>query len=804
MIGTIAFNDGWSVSDIGRGGPRRVTLPHDAMIEETRSAAAPSGSHGGFFPGGRYRYSKTWTAARIVGEQQSLFFEGVYGAATVRLNGAELAHNVSPYREFVVDLGDQLRDGINTLEIDVDNSDTPNSRWYTGSGIYRPVWLRTTGTAVFDRDGIRMVVRSVGDPAVVSIETEIDGHVEGVEVHVELRDGARVVASADGPPGHLQLVVPSPRLWSAESPQLYSATLELRSAGELVDVVEQSVGLRTVEVDPRHGLRINGERVLLRGACVHHDNGILGAVAHRDAEFRRARILKQNGFNAVRSSHNPLSRAFLEACDELGLYVLDELADYWAVSKTAHDLASRFEQLWPDDARSMVSKDRSHPSVIMYSIGNEIAETATATGVDTASRLGAFIAELDPTRPTSIAVNFLLNFMASGGRSMFKAEEAVEKEPPKASAIGSTLANVVTNRIGGIMRVIARLPKSDAVTRDVFATVEVAGYNYAWSRYRGDAKRYPDRIMMGSESMPGDIARIWPLTRDLPRLIGDFMWTGWDYLGETGIGTWSYGSDAGGIGKPFPHLIAGCGAIDITGVPGAPMLLARAAWGMLATPAIAVRPLDRAGERPNRTAWRQTDAIASWAWAGREGTRADIEVYSSDDEVELLLNGRSLGRRRAGEKHRFVTRFTVPYEAGELVAVGFRGGQESGRSSLRSAGPAEVRLTVESGDPHVGDGGLTFIRIEIADRDGTVEMLDDDIVTIEVTGPAGLAALGSAAPAPSGSFVKAETRTYYGRALAVLSSTGGEGPVTVTAQSARHGSVSLSVAMRDALLDGRS
>lgn len=791
------FNDGWTVRSAGKP-ETQVTLPHDAMIGERRSAEAPSGSHGGYFPGGRYTYSRRWAAPDDAGQRRlALVFEGVYGQTVVRVNGETVAECPTGYREFVAPLESVLAAGIeNLIEVEVDNSALPNSRWYTGSGIYRPVWLESVAPVRIARDGIAVVTRSIDGPAVVDVAVTIEGLTDAVAqvtASLEDPDGKRVSATASvvGSHAELRLEVDGPWLWSDLTPHLYTAVVAVEIGGVVVDSRTLAVGLRTIQVDARSGLRVNGEQVLLRGACVHHDSGILGAVTLRASEFRRARILKESGFNAIRSSHNPLSRDLLDACDELGLYVLDELTDVWFAPKSAHDVAPLFEGIWRDDARSMVAKDRNHPSVIMYSIGNEVAESGTQRGIEAAHAISGFIRELDPHRPTTIAINFLLNVMAASGRSLFDTTEhdptRVVKQP---SAATSTMANILANRIGVMMQTVSRLPKADKVSRDTFTAVDVAGYNYAWGRYAGDARRHPDRVVLGTESMPGDIPKIWPLAKQLPNVIGDFVWTGWDYLGESGIGTWSYGSQPAEIGKKYPELTAGCGLIDITGHPGAALLLSQAAWGQLEAPRIAVRPLDRSGEKVRRIAWRSSDAIESWAWSGANGKLADIEVYSADDSVELLLNGRSIGRKALGT--RLVARFRVPYQPGELVAIGYRDGAEVSRSSLKSAGTQTLRARVED-----VDAACAFIRIEVADEHGVVEMLADDVVSVEVTGGAVLAALGSGATATDESFTDGEHRTYYGRALAILRFTDDADDVLVTVTSQRHGSATAVVSAWD-------
>jgi len=793
------FLEGWTFRR-GAADAEQVALPHDAMLGEPRSADAATGNHGAYFPGGTYSYETTWTApADAADRAYALLFEGVYGVTTVTVDGVEVAACASGYREFRASLTRVAPGVAARIRVEVDNSLAPNSRWYTGAGIYRPVWLESLprGTRIAD-DGVRLVTRALAADADVEV-TVLVADAGGADAVARIAlAGATELVVAEAPvidgTATVFLTVPAVRGWSDLDPFLYDLTVDLVVGGVVVDSRAERVGLRTLDLSPVHGLRVNGRPVLLRGACVHHDNGILGAATFATAEYRRARILKEAGYNAIRSSHNPLSRAFLDACDELGLYVMDELTDVWFQHKTPHDLAEEFAEVWPEDARAMVAKNRNRPSVILHSIGNEIAESGSAAGVAAAQELSDALRALDPTRPTTIAVNLLLNLMASKGKSAFDNAHYTGDDDPKAAAARakkekqatSTLANAVTARIGKMMNLISQLPAADKASRGAFATVDVAGYNYAYSRYRGDRKRYPERVIVGSESFPGDLPAIWREVERTPGIIGDFMWTGWDYLGEAGIGVWAYGDQPGGINKPYPALLAGPGAFDITGQPGAPVFLAQAVWGLLDAPAIAVRPMDVTGLRVGRTPWRTTDALPSWAWSGLRGT-AEIEVYSADDQVELVLNGRSLGRKRAGARAGYVARFRAPYEPGELVAVGYRDGRETGRSSLRSADAVSVVLRPE---PHAGGpADLTFVWVELADARGTVDFAASDTVIVTVEGPAELLALGTADPAGEDSFLDAEHTTYRGRALAVVRRTG-DGPVTVTAASRAHGTAS--------------
>ena len=764
-----------------------IRLPDDAMLRAGRNGEAPGGTETGWFLGGDYEYRTAWDAPPEAGEAV-LIFEGVQGDADVTVNGHEVGTVRSGYVETELTVTDAVRRGeANDIRVHVRHRDQPAERWYPGSGLYRRVRAVVRPPVHFGRDAVRVRTTQLDSAlARVSVGVRLTGAApDTTSVKARLLMGGVVVAQGAlaAASGTIQLHVEDPRAWSADDPFRYDLQVTATSAGEILDAWGASVGLRIVAVDAQQGLRVNGRRVLLAGACIHHDNGLLGAATHRAAEFRRIRLLKEAGFNAIRSAHNPLSRDLLDACDELGMYVVDELADYWFVRKTRFDHSVRFRDTWRDDADALIAKDRNYACVIMYASGNEIPETATAAGVDLSREITEHFHAADPTRPVTLAVNLFLNAMVAMNASPYTVDGG-GSEPAMA---GSTEANVMINHIGRMMNLVSRLPRADRASRDAFATVDVAGYNYGLARYKGDARRYPHRVILGSETLPGDVAKAWRLVQDIPAVIGDFVWAGWEYLGEAGVAVWVPGKKAG-LAKPYPYVIAGPGMFDITGRPDASLRLAQAAWGVLETPAITVRPLDRAGRPYVRSAWRITDAVESWAWRGSNGKRAEITVYSAADEVELVLNGRSVGRRRAGEEKGYRATFTVPWQPGVVRVIAYRGHQEVGRSELRSAsGELHARLSPESDVLRADGDDLAFVHVELADTHGVVEMLDDDVVEIEVTGPAELIGYGTAAPAPEESFLSSRTTTYRGRALAILRSTGGAGIIRVTAHSRRHG-----------------
>jgi beta-galactosidase len=765
-----------------------VRLPDDAMLRAGRDAGAAGGAEIGWHLGGDYEYCTSWTAPDQDGEV-FLVFEGVQGDADVIVNGQDVGMVRSGYVETEIAVTDAVRWGeVNDIRVHVHHRNQPSERWYPGSGLYRRVRAVIRPVVHFGRDAVKVVTTSVeSSRATVRIDVRLSGEApSSARVEARLRSGDVVVArgTLDGTTGAIHLDVPDPRPWSAEDPFRYELRVTADADGETLDVWSAPVGLRTVSVDARQGLRVNGRRVLLAGACIHHDNGLLGAATHRAAEYRRVRLLKDAGFNAIRSAHNPLSRDLLDACDELGMYVLDELADYWFVRKTRFDHSGRFRDTWREDADALVAKDRNYASVIMYASGNEIPETATAAGVELSREITEYFHAVDPTRPVTLAVNLFLNAMVGMNASPY----AVKREAEEPAMAGSTEANVMINHIGRMMSVVSRLPQADRASRDAFATVDVAGYNYGVARYERDARRYPHRVILGSETLPGDVAKAWRLVQDIPAVIGDFVWAGWEYLGEAGVAVWVPGKKAG-LAKPYPYVIAGPGMFDLTGRPDTSLRLAQAAWGVLEQPAITVRPLDRSGKPFVRSAWRITDAVESWAWRGSDGKRAEITVYSTADEIELVVGGRSIGRRRAARKADFRFTFVAPWQPGTIRAIAYQDGREVGRSELRSAdGRIGLNLHAES-DTLLADGDdLAFVHVELADPQGIVEMLDDDDVSIEVTGPAELVGFGTAAPAPAESFLSARTRTYRGRALAIVRSTGEPGLVRISARSPRHGS----------------
>ena len=743
------FTGGWRFAAAGEP-LRPVILPHDAMLHRPRDPAAPSGSAGAYFPGGRYVYEKSFTLdAEAVSRHTLFYFEGVYKNARVLINGAAAGQNAYGYLPFSVPADGLLREGENCIRVECDNVDQPDSRWYSGAGIYLPVWMLTGPSASLEPGSVRVTTTSV-DPPAVRVETAVS---EG-EVSVEILDGEQVIAAAEG--ADVAIPLPGAGLWSEESPKLYAARVT-RRMGEETDTETVSFGIRTIAYSPQ-GFFVNGRRTLLRGGCVHHDNGILGAATFDESVWRRVRMLKEAGFNAIRSAHHPASRALLNACDELGVYVMDEAFDVWQVGKSTDDYAKDFDLNWRADVRAMVEKDFNHPSVILYSIGNEIQDLAVEAGVELAKRIANEVKELDGTRFTTSAISGVMEMMYLMANASIVGEkiEAQKQEEERRKDVNETMADSES-----LMRRINNQPWMDKAILGGCEAVDIAGYNYMHSRYEPDIEKYPDRVIVGSETYAKYIDEMWAHMKTHNNVIGDFTWTGWDYLGETAIGGVRYDADdrkAGFYGR-YPYLTANCGDIDITGFRMPQSYYREIVFGLRKEPFLCVHEPSMAGKQEILSPWSWGASYESWSFPGYEGTPLTVDVYAKG-EAEIFLNGRSLGKVDCGEHCR--GSITVPYEAGVLEAVTKEDGKVY-RFALRTAGE-ERRLSLHA-EPSF-DGQLIFLDVAITDG-STVHFLGDVPVTLNVEGGT-LLGFGSGAYSTEESFTDNIHTTYHGRAFAVI------------------------------------
>ncbi len=725
-----------------------VTLPHDAMIHRDRVPGHASGSAQAYFPGGSYVYEKTFEKPNA--EHVVFQFEGVYKKARVYINGKEAGGCDYGYLPFFVCADNFLTDGENTIRVECDNNDQPDSRWYTGAGIYRPVWLWTGPKDAIEPEQVRVHTVSL-EPATIHIYTGHDN------AKIEILDGEAVIAEGTG--ADCDIVVPNATLWCEDTPKLYTSKV---TAGE--DETILTFGIRTITWDNK-GFYINGKRTLLRGGCVHHDNGILGAATPDEAEWRRVRILKDAGFNAIRSAHNPCSRAMLDACDYYGMYVMDESWDMWFHHKNKYDYATHWRKNYLSDLQAMVDRDYNHPSVIMYSIGNEVSEPAKEEGIEKTKEMVAFLKTVDGTRPVTGGFNLMIIANAKKGKGIYKEEGGMNVDSDKAvSGMNSTMFNFIASMVGTGMNSSANSKAADLATTPCLDALDMAGYNYASGRYPLEGKAHPNRLIYGSETFPQDIAKNWAMVKKYPYLIGDFMWTAWDYLGEVGLGAWAYSKDGAGFNKPYPWLLADTGAFDIIGTPNGELFHAQAVWGLLHNPAIAVQPVNHPGRTPAKMAWRGTNAMASWAWRNCEGNKAVVEVFFDAAKIELLLNGKSLGIKKVKDCK---ATFKTKYMSGKLEAIAYdASGAEISRNALESAtGKAHLIAVAETSTAEPGD--VVYINIALVGDNGVVESNADEKLTVSVDGVE-LLAFGSANPRTEERFDSGSYTTYYGTALAAI------------------------------------
>ena len=769
----IQFNKEWYYYKVNdESNKTSVTIPHDAMLSEKRTDVSAGGTNTGWFEGHDYVYEKQFELSPNYRNEVALLeFEGVYHNAEVYLNQQKLIFRPNGYTNFYADITKYLNeDGHNTVKVIAKNSDQPNSRWYSGAGIYRPVSLWLAEKEHIAMNGLKIRTLSY-DPAEIEIRVKTEG--KG-EVSVIVFDGKEAVyESSCESKGEAIFTthIKNAKLWSSENPYLYTCRVQFKE-----DSYEENFGIRVVECDSKNGLRINGNRVILRGCCIHHDNGILGASAYSFAEYRKIKILKENGFNAIRSAHNPCSKALLDACDRLGVFVMDEYVDMWYIHKQKNDYASYFEEWWKRDLEDLIDKNYNHPSVIMLSVGNEVSETAQERGIKLAEEMQAFCHEKNPDLLVTCGINIFFNFLSSIGFGIYSDKKAesestkldkIEKrsDKKKHKAVGSEFFNNLAGLLGAdFMKFGATLHGSDMKTKEVFSKFDIAGYNYGINRYKKDVKKYPERIIVGSETFSSDAYKFTEFVKGHPAVIGDFVWTGFDYLGEVGLGAWEYKNYAPDFSHGVGWITAGSGRIDINGSPQCEMAYMRVAYG-LDKIRIGVLPADTATEPHSPAPWRMTNVIESWSWNGCDGNRTKVEVYAKAASVELLINGKSQGIKKFRNDCRFI--FKVLYQGGAITAVSYDdAGKELARTSLKTAGD-ETILNLKPEKQTVNKEELCYVWLKYTDKKGTLKPLARGNIKVSVSGGT-LLALGSSCPYNPEGYLNDYTDTYYGMALAIV------------------------------------
>ena len=818
----IDFNKDWICRCLTRDEEAYpVTLPHDAMLSEPRTQESTGEGNIGWYIGGDYEYTKNFFVPEEYKDKKVLIeFEGIYHNGEVYINGKKAAYRPYGYTNFYVDTEGFFQYGKeNEIKVIARNADQPNSRWYSGTGIYRPAYLYVgeekhipvngvkIRTLSYDPARIEVVVKT-SSPGEVSLKIEFEGskvlRVIGESTKIGNVNNDKIISSdnknmqpnesvqtgKNGQKSELaqveaeknnqeaayqaifQLDVPNAKLWDTEHPNLYTCKAIF---GE--DEVTETFGIRELIWNPQVGMTINGERVILRGACFHHDNGVLGACTYPEAEERKMRILKENGYNAVRSAHYPCSKALLDACDRVGMLMMDEYVDVWYIHKTKYDYAGQLADWWKQDLKDMVDKDYNHPSVIMYSTGNEVAETAQKKGIALTGDMTNYLHSLDSTRPVTCGINIFFNFLSSIGLGVYsddKAEKTAASKPEKKKKpVGSEFYNTLACLVGDyFMKCGATLYPCDLRTKDAYANMDIAGYNYGIFRYKHDLKKYPNRLILGSETFCKDAYSFWEIAKKNKRIIGDFVWAGWDYIGEVGDGAAEYSDYK--FEDPATRMTGGNGRIDLNGKPRAEAAYTRVAFERETGPFIAVDPVYQK-EKFRLTGWQLTKALESWAWDGCNGEPAKVEVYARAAQVELFINGKSAGKKKV-KKCR--ANFNITSQDGEITAVSYdENGREINRYSLCTAGKETV-LQVRPEEKTVKPEGLAFIQLQYTDNKGIWKPMEKHNIKVTVENGV-LKGLGSPAPYVKGNYTDHTVATYYGEAMAVVQADG-NGPVKVT------------------------
>lgn len=793
------FNDNWKfwkdgdsfalVWDVPEHA-QEVTLPHDAMIALEPHADSQNGGNTGFRDGQNYVYVKTLTVSEEDLQQCLLLhFEGSYMNTFVYVNEQLAGKHHFGYTGFTIALNDFLQVGANEIRVQVRNAAMSNSRWYSGSGIYRDVYLLSGNPLhIGARGSLIKTVELTGSEALIEVAVPLQNETARaqsvvLETVITAPSGKKVLT--DSRPYFLKTgddLVCSQRYlltdvqpWSDQTPDLYTIENRLLVDGKAIDTEEHRFGVRTISVDSQRGLRINGETIKLRGACIHHDSGLLGAATYLDAHLRQVKILKEAGFNAIRMSHHPAAPALLRACDELGLYVMDETFDMWTRFKGDFDYSLVFEDQWRKDVTAMVETDFNHPSVILYSIGNEIPEIGTAHGSRLAKAIHDHIKAIDDSRPTLAGIN---GVFAAGDKMGQIMGDVMAQNAAEGIEIEGNVNDFMTLLDANMDKIVVH-PAITKTLEFATASTDIAGYNYMTARYYGDAKAYPNRVMVGSETYPPAIARNWDIVEELPSVIGDFTWTGWDYIGEAGVGVPAYAFGEGGFGAQFPCQLAFAGDIDITGFRRPQSYYREIVFGLREAPYIAVQNPKHFGQTLIKTPWVLSDATHSWTWSGLEGKPVVVEVYAKGDEVALYLDDTLLEKKVIGEELGCLVRFETVYQPGQLKAVLYREGQMVSESRLATADKTKASLMLELS--HQGQE-LTYLDIAHTDQNGQV--IGDEELTLHLTVEgAEVLGFGTGNPKPNDHYHSLDTTTFNGRALAILKKTAETTTVTVTGDS---------------------
>ena len=742
---------------------RTLDLPHDWSIEDLPnqsdsvigpfSAKSVGATATGYTVGGIGWYRKHFSLGNTANKKVTIYFDGVYMNSDVYINGHYLGNHPYGYTPFRYDITPFLKKNIeeNVVAVRVSNKGK-NSRWYSGSGIYRHVWLIVTPMLHLAQWGIYITTPEVNqNAATVNVKSKVvnqKADEDKATVRTSIYDKAykkiaevEKIISVEGKNSSEEnevmqtFKILDPHLWSPDAPYLYHVVSELVVNNKVIDRVTNNFGIRSIDISAEKGFLLNGKQILLRGGCVHHDDGPLGSATIDAAEIRKVHLLKSFGFNAVRTSHNPPSKQFLDACDSIGIIVIDEAFDQWERPKNPQDYHLYFDTCWQKDIAAMVQRDRNHPAVVFWSIGNEINERADASGLVIAKKLRDEVKSFDNTRPVTEAI---CDFWDHPGYHW-------------------------------------------DTTAAAFALLDVGGYNYLWKIYESDHEKYPQRVMMGTESFPMEAFENWRQVKEHPYVIGDFVWTAMDYLGETGIGHTGLDSTPGFQLQTFPWFNSWCGDIDLIGGKKPQSYFRDVVWNLSKMEMLVHKPIP-AGHKEAVSAWGWPDEVHSYTFPDDEGKTVQIHVFTSYPKVRLLLNGKTIGEQNVSGSTRLTATFNIKYEPGVLKAIALQDGKPVDSVILQTAGkPVQIKLNADRSVINASPNDLSYVTAEVVDAKGNV--VPDAIIPLRfsIEGAGKIIATANANPSDMESFQQPKHKTFRGKCLMIVRPNGKAGSIKLKA-----------------------
>lgn len=770
----ISWNTGWQFRRGNDEHWEKVILPHDAMLHTDRDPEQKNYFLLAGYRGDTYHYKKTFLAPmEDKGKTLLLYFEGVYCCASVAVNGIIQKENCFGFNPFAVDISHCLRWGEkNEIEVTAEVPAEGHNRWYTGGGIGHPVYLYTGAKDCIDLYGVKITTQSI-DPPSVRVSTAIHGT---GKIHVSILDGDTVLAEGTG--SEIQFTLPEAELWSAEHPKLYTAKVILERDGQVIDQAQETFGIRIVAVDAEKGLLVNGIHTFLRGGCIHNDNSVIGVVNTPATELHRAKVIKAAGFNAVRSAHHPMSRSLLDACDRVGLYVMNEAFDSWYRIKSRNSpYTSRFMELFREDTETMVRESYNHPSVLIYSIGNEIPEAGGVKGVKIGKAIIDTIHALDTSRLTTLcpSAHWLREYLEGTTYLVQDEDEWIDGDPQRAKEDFMHYARIFMGAANNPppedekdMPYPPTYQRQDEdATKNLYPHLDIAGYNYYEDKYAALRALHPERVFLGTETRGDRIADTMRFAAEHPWLIGDFIWTLQDHLGEVNVGNLHYGDEP--TDRGYPWLANFGGVLDLIGTPLPELHRFRILWGMEKGMFLSAQPPVHDGQAPIYNSYKWTDSVEGWTFEGCEGRKTFIDVHTDAAEAEVFVNGESLGKQTVTD---CFARFPCIYRPGEVIGVAYNeAGRELYRAALRTAGPETcMKVTADRTVLCTGGGDYAFVNLCITDSAGNPKLLPERMVSADIEGGCTLQGFGSANPRNAAKFNQTSQLTYNGQLQAVIRS----------------------------------